>query len=45
MTKPVMEIRDALIGTFNKPGLITKFYKLEEDVRENKEICDNRHNG
>jgi hypothetical protein len=43
MTKPVREIRDALIGTLHKPGLLTKFYGLEEDVRDNKKICDEKH--
>ena len=37
MTKPVREIRDALVGTLQKKGLITKFYEIEEDVKEIKE--------
>lgn len=32
MTKPVREIRDALIGTYEQKGLITKHHELREDV-------------
>ena len=39
MSKPVNEIRDALIGTFEKPGLITRHYKLESDIEEIKKKC------
>ena len=43
MTKPVEDIRDALIGTFNKPGLITRHHDLEKSVEDNKKICKKRH--
>lgn len=43
MTKPVEQIRDALVGTFDQPGLITRHYKLEEDIKNFKKKCDNRH--
>lgn len=36
MTKPVKEIRDALIGTLIKKGIITKIFEMEEDVKEIK---------
>ena len=39
MTKPVEEIRDALVGTLDTPGLITKFHNAEKEIKFIKDNC------
>jgi len=39
VTKPLQEIRDALIGTLEKPGLIPKFHNMEKEIKHIKDNC------
>lgn len=43
MSKPLQEIRDALVGTLDKPGLIPKFHNMEHEISSIKEKCIVHH--
>lgn len=40
VVKLLHEIRDALLGTYDKKGLITKHYELEERVKKIQDIIN-----
>jgi len=43
VTKPLNEIRDALLGDFSKPGIITKVHSNEKRIDRVEKNCEKTH--